>query len=155
MVPDPRIRASDADRDRVAEALREHHATGRLTLEEFQDRLDRAYAAKTLGDLDELVSDLPAIDLYQLPIPAAQRPGALSVPAAGQHGRLSPMWKTAWAGWATVSMVCFVVWLLAGMGSPWFLWVAGPWGAVMAVRWIFGTAPHGRVHGRAGPRARE
>ncbi len=53
MPSDPRIRASDADRDRAAEALREHHATGRLTVEEFQERLDRVYAAKTLGELDD------------------------------------------------------------------------------------------------------
>jgi hypothetical protein len=67
MPGDPRIRASDADRDRAATLLREHHAEGRLTAEEFRDRLDRAFAAKTLGDLDELLADLPAIDLYRLP----------------------------------------------------------------------------------------
>jgi hypothetical protein len=64
---DPRIRASDADRDRVASLLREHHAAGRLTAEEFHERLEAAYAAKTLGQLDELLADLPAIDLYELP----------------------------------------------------------------------------------------
>jgi hypothetical protein len=43
------MRASDADRDRSAAALSGHYAAGRLTLEEFQERLDRAFAAKTLG----------------------------------------------------------------------------------------------------------
>ena len=52
MVADPRIRASDDDRDRTAALLREHHAVGRLTAEEFSDRLDQAYAATTVGDLD-------------------------------------------------------------------------------------------------------
>ena len=51
MASDPRIRASDADRDRTAALLREHHAAGRLTAEEFNERLDKAYAAKTLGEL--------------------------------------------------------------------------------------------------------
>ena len=64
---DPRIRASDEDRDRAATLLREHHGAGRLTTEEFNERLDQVYAAKTLGDLEELLSDLPAIDLYRLP----------------------------------------------------------------------------------------
>jgi Domain of unknown function (DUF1707) len=64
---DPRIRASDEDRDRTGTLLREHHAAGRLTAEEFNERLDQVYAAKTLGDLDELLSDLPAIDRYRLP----------------------------------------------------------------------------------------
>ncbi len=43
------------------------------TAEEFQERLDQAYAAKTLGELDELLSDLPAIDLYQLPDASLRR----------------------------------------------------------------------------------
>ena len=67
MASDSRIRASDSDRDRTAALLREHHAAGRLTAEEFNERLDKAYAAKTLGELDQLLSDLPGIDLYQLP----------------------------------------------------------------------------------------
>jgi hypothetical protein len=67
MPENPRLRASDADRDRVAALLREHHAAGRLTVEEFQERLNAAFAAKTMGELAELMTDLPAIDLYQLP----------------------------------------------------------------------------------------
>lgn len=54
------IRASDADRDRVAEALREAFAEGRLDAEEHGDRVDRAYRAKTLGELTPLLADLPA-----------------------------------------------------------------------------------------------
>ena len=49
MASDPRIRASDADRDRTAALLREHHAAGRLTAEEFNERLDKAYAAEDPG----------------------------------------------------------------------------------------------------------
>jgi len=67
MSRDPRIRASDDDRDRTASLLREHHAVGRLTAEEFSERLDQVYQARTLGELDALLADLPAIDLYQLP----------------------------------------------------------------------------------------
>ncbi len=63
MSGDPRIRASDADRDRVAALLREHHAAGRLTTDEVRERLDRALEARTLGDLDALMTDLPHIDL--------------------------------------------------------------------------------------------
>src|SRR5258708_18215836 len=73
MPNDPKIRASDADRDRTAALLREHHAAGRLDLEEFNERLDKAYAAKTVGELDALMADLPAIDLYQLPDASMRR----------------------------------------------------------------------------------
>jgi hypothetical protein len=67
MPSDPKLRASDADRERTVALLSEHLAAGRLTAEEFQERMDAAYAAKTLGQLDELLADLPAIDLYELP----------------------------------------------------------------------------------------
>ncbi|MDQ0794262.1 DUF1707 domain-containing protein [Streptomyces sp. B1I3] len=54
------IRASDADRDRIADILREAMAEGRLTAEEHAERVDLAYRAKTVGELEPLVSDLPA-----------------------------------------------------------------------------------------------
>jgi DUF1707 SHOCT-like domain len=60
--PQPRgrsLRAGDRDRDAVADVLREQHLAGRLDSDEFQQRLDRCYAAKTYGELDELVADLP------------------------------------------------------------------------------------------------
>lgn len=56
---DPDIRASDADREEAAERLRKGHAEGRLDLAEFQERLERCYESKTLGQLSALVSDLP------------------------------------------------------------------------------------------------
>jgi hypothetical protein len=59
---DPNLRAADADRERIAERLRESHAEGRLDMDEFQQRLERCYAAKTFGELDELVRDLPRQD---------------------------------------------------------------------------------------------
>lgn len=67
MTSESRMRASDRDRDRTAEQLREHHAAGRLDAEEFADRLDKVYQARTIGDLDELTADLPSIDRYPLP----------------------------------------------------------------------------------------
>ncbi len=68
------VRASDTDRERTAAALGGHYAAGRLTREEFQERLDQAYAAKTLGQLDDLMTDLPGIGLSQFPVsPGATR----------------------------------------------------------------------------------
>ena len=60
MIRDPNLRASDADREATADRLRQHHTDGRIDQEEFQERLDRCYAAKTLGALAELTRDLPA-----------------------------------------------------------------------------------------------
>src|SRR5260221_14542020 len=68
MAADPNlIRASDQDRDRTATMLREHHAVGRLDAEEFNERLDKAFSAKTMGELEALTADLPAVHPYPLP----------------------------------------------------------------------------------------
>jgi hypothetical protein len=56
----PELRASDADRDETVTRLREHSAAGRLTLEEFTERMSAAYAARTRRELEELTRDLPA-----------------------------------------------------------------------------------------------
>ncbi|MFD4175349.1 MULTISPECIES: DUF1707 SHOCT-like domain-containing protein [Streptomyces] len=54
------IRASDADRDRIADILREAMAEGRLTADEHAERIDLVYRAKTVGELQPMVRDLPA-----------------------------------------------------------------------------------------------
>jgi hypothetical protein len=52
-------RASDADRDRVVDRLRDAAAEGRLDLTEFEERMGAAYAARTYGELAPLTADLP------------------------------------------------------------------------------------------------
>ncbi|UQX02781.1 DUF1707 domain-containing protein [Streptomyces sp. RerS4] len=54
------LRASDADRDRIAHILADALAEGRLTSDEHAERLDSLYSRKTVGELDVLVRDLPA-----------------------------------------------------------------------------------------------
>jgi hypothetical protein len=56
---DPNLRAADVDREATSERLRHHHVDGRLDADEFQARIDRCYQAKTIGDLEQLVTDLP------------------------------------------------------------------------------------------------
>jgi Domain of unknown function (DUF1707) len=56
---DDRFRTSDADRDRVAELLRDHFAAGRLTPEELDERLTATLSARTFGDLRRVLADLP------------------------------------------------------------------------------------------------
>jgi hypothetical protein len=55
------LRASDEDRRRVAAALERHTAAGRLSLDEFTERVGRAYLASTHGELDAIIHDLPAL----------------------------------------------------------------------------------------------
>jgi hypothetical protein len=58
----PALRASDADRDRVADLLGTALAEGRLSAEEHSERLDSLYAAKTYDELELLTEDLPSAD---------------------------------------------------------------------------------------------
>ncbi|MGN9843411.1 DUF1707 SHOCT-like domain-containing protein [Nonomuraea sp. H19] len=67
MTDDLDLRASDADRDRVAAVLGEALATGRLTSVEHADRLEVAYTAKTVGELVPLTRDLPEMSVSNVP----------------------------------------------------------------------------------------
>ncbi|AYN39657.1 DUF1707 and DUF2154 domain-containing protein [Streptomyces dangxiongensis] len=76
------LRASDADRDRTADILREGLAEGRLTAEEHAERVDGVLHAKTVGELEVFVRDLPAAHQRPatpayMPVPARPAPGAI------------------------------------------------------------------------------
>ncbi|MER7502841.1 DUF1707 domain-containing protein [Nonomuraea pusilla] len=64
------VRAGDRDRERVAELLRVAVTEGRISLDELGERIDRVYAARTLGQLDDVVSDLPQEEPPGLPAAA-------------------------------------------------------------------------------------
>lgn len=81
------LRASDADRDRVAAVLGGALATGRLTTTEHAERLDAVYAAKTMGDLVPLTRDLPAEDAGS-PADAAAMPATDRVVVAARFSKL-------------------------------------------------------------------
>ena len=76
------MRASNTDRERVAKILHDAMAEGRLTVSELEERLDKVYAAKTFGELEPLLRDLPV----QAGGPAPQ-PRALTVPSNRIGGR--------------------------------------------------------------------
>ncbi|WP_019816481.1 DUF1707 SHOCT-like domain-containing protein [Saccharomonospora saliphila] len=73
-----RLRASDADRERVARVLHDALGEGRITMSELEQRLDTVYAAKTLGELEPVLADLPGAsvspDLPATPSPRAGSP---------------------------------------------------------------------------------
>ncbi len=139
MAPNPEMRASDADRDRVAAALREHCAEGRITVDELNERLEGTYSARTVGDLERVTSDLPEEDMYELPVPASRwSTPARRVPATlDRAGAI-----TSWTPYVGVNLICFVTWLIVAVSSgawyPWWLWIAGPWGAMMLAGRVFG-----------------
>ncbi|MFJ4710881.1 DUF1707 domain-containing protein [Streptomyces sp. NPDC088785] len=76
------LRASDADRDRIADILREALAEGRLDADEHAERIDGVYRAKTVGELEPLVRDLPGAHTGgpSGASPAPERPAPGTVP---------------------------------------------------------------------------
>ncbi|WP_222195675.1 DUF1707 SHOCT-like domain-containing protein [Modestobacter italicus] len=143
-MPEPHLRAADADRSAVADVLGVHMSAGRLTVEEYDDRLARAWSARTYGELAELTTDLPAV-----PARTAEQPA--STPAAGSpwwgHGWYgscgpragTPSLRAAWASWATTALIVIGIWVMSMIGTqdwlyPWPVWVIGPWGAVLLVQ---------------------
>jgi hypothetical protein len=72
MATQPSLRIGDRERDAVAAELQEHYAHGRLTLEEFNQRLDAVFAAKTQADLSRLTADLPHIRSGGAPLPSSR-----------------------------------------------------------------------------------
>jgi len=73
------MRVGDAEREAAAAELREHYASGRLTLDELNERVDKAFAAKTRGDLNTVMTDLPSA-----------RPGWSGAGTAGASGTSQP-----------------------------------------------------------------
>ena len=98
--PDPTLRASDADRDAVAERLREAHAEGRLTVEEVGERLDATFAARTLGELRDLTARPPGRAPAGWPA-RATRPRWRSLAARAEVERHRGDLRGAWGTWAT------------------------------------------------------
>ena len=94
------LRASDADRERVAGRLRDHAVAGRLSTEELDERSGQAFGARTLGELDTLLTDLPreSRGVGSVPAKAAMllvAQGALSVLVGAIVVTIAILWVLA------------------------------------------------------------
>jgi hypothetical protein len=132
------VRASDADREQVAECLREAAAEGRLLTEELEQRLEAALSARTYGELNAIVADLPG---RRLTGPTETHRLAWVRPALA----------IAIAVPVTLAVIAAVVFALTGVLATWVLWLAAGW-------WFFGHrgrrtcgARHRRWEHRAAP----
>ena len=88
MATGPDLRIADADREVAAACLREHYAQGRLTLGEFNQRLDAVFAATTQRQLSALTRDLPRAAAPSAPPPVTTTAGGRerATNRAGGHG---------------------------------------------------------------------
>jgi Domain of unknown function (DUF1707) len=136
-----RMRAADGDRKRVAEQLRSAHDEGRLTLTEYDERVQQAWAARTYGELAVLTADLPQVQAGSAP---KARGGHRDCQHRQRGGRRAVM---VWAGASAINLAIWAIVSLTTLSwvYPWWVWVAGPWGAILLVNWLF------RWHGRRKP----
>jgi hypothetical protein len=154
-VPSDAKRVSDADRGMVAGQLKKAHAEGRLDLNEFDDRVRRVWEARTFGELAAVTADLPDVrqpvpwsrsELASQPVPAGQPTAEV---ARRPEGRGASVMRVATGAWFAASLVNFVIWgivvITEGAVYPWWIWVAGPWGALLVAGYILGLGRDNRA----------
>lgn len=124
------LRVSDAERSAVASGLQRAHDAGQLDLHEFDERVREVWAARTRGDLERVTADLPA-----LPPPPGPRKAFTDDDAGTAMKVLTIIWLC-------ISLVNLVIWgileLTVGDIHPWWLYVAGPPGAVLGTLYAIG-----------------
>jgi hypothetical protein len=101
----PDLLVSDADRARVVDELRDHYEAGRLTVEELQERVDEAHAARTESQLRHVLRQLPPAKLPSV------------------HLR-DTRWRSLALQYALVNVIAILIWLFSGAnGDFWPRWV--------------------------------
>ena len=127
------VRVSDRERDAVVDVLREQAGIGRLTLGEFEERLDEVYSAKTRRDLREALRELPVEPLPPaVPVTRAGSGSSSSSPAAAREDDLSDAalrrryrarMRNDLSGFLVPNFVCNMIWIMGDAGYWWPGWV--------------------------------
>jgi hypothetical protein len=127
---DSDLRAADADRERIAERLRQAAAEGRLAPDELEERLEVAFSARTYAELDALVGDLPRRE---------------AEPPRPPRRRMRPELQAFLA----TSVLLVAIWALTGAGYFWPVWPIVGWGV-----FVVGPGKGHRSFGHCGHRRR-
>ncbi len=138
VLPDE-MRVSDVERAAVQERLRRAVGDGQLDLHDFDARVQSVWASKTRGELLRVTADLPE------PPPPPPAPGRRPVFSDTDGGTAMRVLTIVWACAVAVNLV---VWATVSLATgeflhPWWLYVAGPPGAVLGVLYAAGI---GRPH---------
>jgi class 3 adenylate cyclase len=107
------LRASDADRERVAARLREHYGAGRLSDDDLSERVEAAYGVRTMQELEALTADLPS----------APKPGR-----ARRRGALETSVRIHLTVYLIVNALLIGIWAATGGGYFWPIWPILGWG---------------------------
>jgi hypothetical protein len=128
------IRISDSEREQVVDELGRHLTAGRLTIDEFDQRVAQVYRSVTQAQVNQVLRDLPAA-----PTPAPReirsaQPARRRVPS---HQRIE------WLAWLAAGSLNIVIWGIISLATGvmiyfWPVWVIGPWGLVLLSRTLLG-----------------
>jgi class 3 adenylate cyclase len=129
-----RLRASDWDRERVVESLRHHFEAGRLSEDDLSERIESAYAARTVADLDVLTTDLPSTRTS-----ASRR----------RHSGAEAGVRVHFTFYLVVNLMLIGFWAAAGGGYFWPIWPILGWGIGLGCH----AAPILALRGRRRPAA--
>jgi class 3 adenylate cyclase len=108
------LRAADADRERVAALLRDHYGAGRLSDEDLSERVEAAYGARTMSELQTLTTDLPS------PREAGHRPR--------RRSGFETSVRIHFTTYLLVNLMLIGIWAAAGGGYFWPIWPILGWG---------------------------
>jgi DUF1707 SHOCT-like domain len=124
------LRASDEDRERVADRLRHAAGEGRLLTEELEERLGAVFSSRTYGELDAVVHDLPA--------------------PRDAHRHKAPLWVKATIAVAIlvtmIAVLAIVALVVIGLAGAWLLWVLFAW-MFFGRRFRLVGHSRGQIHG--------
>ncbi|MGH3435179.1 MAG: DUF1707 SHOCT-like domain-containing protein [Sciscionella sp.] len=128
------VRVTNADRSRAVDRLVHALSEGSLTMTEFEQRTEAALAARTRGELADLIVDLP--NDFTGTAPPPNQPGLPASRVQSLHALT--------AVWLLLSVVIAIGWAVLGLvtghlGGPWPLWAIGPTGAVVSTLWLAAT----------------
>ena len=127
------LRVGDAERQRVADTLQQHFVAGRLSSEELSERVRQAMAARTQGDLDTVLGDLPP-----LPAPAPDEAAAPAAAASPVDSTPAGPWgardvRAHATSYALVMVLLVAIWLFTTPGGYfWPIWPMLGWGFAVA-----------------------
>ena len=138
------MRAGDTDRKAVADQLKDALDEGRLDLSEYDERLQRTYAAKTFGDLHGLLDDLPGtVPAASSQVQPATPPASPAAAAEAMRGRDVARWAGPYGG---VVGVCVLIWAITSVAAGHLTYF---WPVWMLIPLVLGTV--GQWFGHRGP----
>ena len=115
------VRASDAERERAVAVLKRHYAAGRLSTDEFERRVKRAYHAEWRGELRRLMRDLP----FEMPVDRRRVTRGIDRVQQG-------VYRAHFACFATLNTAAVSIWAWSGGHDFWPAWTLIPGGALLA-----------------------